>query len=100
MKKKILLLLFTLNFFIVLPNTIKGKITDITNEQIVGSKIELVTKDTTIITYTNLDGEYKFNNIKSGKYIISIYNISYKNIKSLISINKNKNIDFKIERTN
>jgi hypothetical protein len=76
--------------------TITGKVTDkLSNEELVGVIIDV--EGTDISVFTDINGEYKLKNLKSGKYTLNIKYISYKetvveNINIEASSTENVNI--------
>ena len=98
MKKLFLLFICLITLTNLKPNTIQGKIKDDTNEEISGVKIVLCSNNTYKTLYSDLNGNYILNDIKSGTYMIILDYISYKVIKSIIIVNNDKVIDFKIEK--
>jgi len=90
--KKIVLIFFVLFLFtkVNAQNQIKGKVTDINNEPLIGASVYL--PELNKGTITNEDGEYLFNNVPNGKIKIQFSFIGYNiEIKTLdISQAENK----------
>lgn len=58
--------------------TVTGKVVDIiSGESLAGAEVRI--EGSNLVTYTDLDGNFNFSNIKSGTYSIVVTFISYKN---------------------
>ena len=58
--------------------TVTGKVVDIVSgESLAGAEVRI--EGSNLVTYTDLDGNFNFSNIKSGTYSIVVTFISYKN---------------------
>ena len=71
--------------------SIQGQIFDErTNETLVGVKVTL--EETNQVTYTDLNGNYSFENLKPGDYMLTTSYISYESIKLIdLQLSKKKN---------
>lgn len=79
---------------------ITGSIADENSgESLVG--VEVSIKGTNIKTYTDFDGNFKFENLKPGEYTLSTNYISYKKqLQSLNTANENKSLKIKLHTSN
>jgi hypothetical protein len=58
--------------------TVNGNVVDFNNgESLAGAEVRI--KGTDMVTYTDFDGKFKFENLKAGTYTLVITYISYKN---------------------
>lgn len=90
--KKLILFLFVilLSFEVNAQNIIKGKITDINNEPLIGATIYL--PELNKGTISNNSGEYELSNIPNGIFKMRISFIGYYNEIKTVEINKQENI--------
>lgn len=89
--KKIVLIFFVLFLFIKVnaQNQIKGKVTDINNEPLIGASVSL--PELNKGTITNQAGEYLINNIPNGKIKIQFSFIGYNTEMKTIDISQPEN---------
>ena len=85
-------------FFFVLSTqaqnfSIKGRVTDASQETIMAANVSLWTTDSTLVTGVTSDAQGKFtlNKIKQGNYRLDISFIGYRN--EVILLNLNKSLD-------
>ncbi len=58
--------------------TVNGRVIDINSgESLAGAEVKI--EGSSLVTYTDLDGNFQFSNLKSGTYSIVVTYISYKN---------------------
>lgn len=90
--KKIVLIFFVLFLFIKVnaQNQIKGKVTDINNEPLVGASVSL--PELNKGTITNQAGEYVISNIPKGKMKIQFSFVGYNTEMKTIEITQPENI--------
>ena len=89
-------------FFLVLAqalmgqHTLSGKIKNLnTGDVIVGT--EVYNQQTDEVVFTNANGYYKFDNLKSGVYDLTIFTFDYITQTKSIEVNSNASLDFKLE---
>jgi iron complex outermembrane receptor protein len=89
--KKIVLIFFVLFLFIKVnaQNQIKGKVTDINNEPLIGASVTL--PELNKGTITNQAGEYSISNIPSGKIKIQFSFVGYNTEIKTIEISQSEN---------
>jgi len=89
--KKIVLIFFVLFLFIKVnaQNQIKGKVTDINNEPLIGASVSL--PELNKGTITNQAGEYLINNIPNGKIKIQFSFVGYNTEIKTIDISQPEN---------
>ena len=93
MNTKILILYCFLSFYSFSQNSISGKVVDKNSgETLIGANVILEGVNGTT---ANFDGEFQFNNIQSGEYIITTSYAGYETEKTPIRI-KNTDIDITI----
>ncbi len=90
--KKIVFIFFVLFLFIKAnaQNQIKGKVTDINNEPLIGASVSL--PELNKGTITNLAGEYIINNIPNGKIKIKFSFVGYNTEIKIIENSQTENI--------
>ncbi|HEX7367083.1 MAG TPA: outer membrane beta-barrel protein [Pelobium sp.] len=94
MKKITYLLLLILSSFFAEAQTsvtVKGMVKDTTNLSVIGAAVKLSTTTDTILTSTNVDGSFVFNNIKSRAFTLTITGLGYQTFKKSYLINPNVN---------
>ena len=71
-----------------------------TNETLVGVKVSV--NGTDMVTYTDFDGMYHFDNLKPGNYNLTASYISYENktVENIVLTPKAKEVDFSLENSN
>ncbi|MDP2303745.1 MAG: TonB-dependent receptor [Ignavibacteria bacterium] len=104
MMKKLFLLIFILSgplLFSQSKGNLAGKIVDAaSNEPIIG--VNVIVKGTYWGAATDLNGNFKINDISPGTYTVEVSSIGYKTIQYTalqIEANKTKSLDIKLEET-
>lgn len=91
--KKLILFIFLLSSFSVLKAQtnlqVSGMVKDTTNLSVIGASVQLATAKDTILTSTNVDGYFSFNNVKAAQFTISIKGLGYQTLKKAYSFNIN-----------
>ena len=94
----ILLALLLTSQTTIAQNIISGKITDNNNNSLTGANI--IIKNTTIGTASDVDGNYKLANLKNGEYIIRVSFFGYETIEKPLALNgQNITMDFEMVET-
>jgi len=80
-------------------NSISGTIIDKNNEEtLIGTRITLSDSILNINVLSDMDGKYKFENIKPGNYTITVKYISYSTLETNVKIDyDNINLDIYLE---
>jgi len=80
-------------------NSISGTIIDKNNEEtLIGTRITLSDSILNINVLSDMDGKYKFENIKPGNYTITVKYISYSTLETNVKIGyDNINLDIYLE---
>ncbi len=92
MKKIISLCLFVLCTYFTNAQsliTVKGTVVDTANLSVIGAAVKLATATDTVLTSTNVDGSFVFNNIKSKEFSVTITALGYQSIKKQILVKPN-----------
>ena len=96
MKTKLFLLLLTFSVLSTQAQTlsIKGRVTDASQEAIMAANVSLWTTDSTLVSGVTSDAQGKFSlhKIKQGNYRLSISFIGYRSEIILLNLNKNLNL--------
>ena len=99
MKK--ILLAFTallLPFLAAAQFSLSGKITDAqTGETLPGASIRI--EKTVLKEASDADGNFRFDNLKTGSYTLTISYIGYQQMEQIISINANQSRNFALKRS-
>lgn len=77
-------------------STITGKITNKNGEALTGASIYLLY--TFKGTFSDYNGDFKLEKVRNGKYEISVSYMGYQTITKEIELNKDINLDFKLEK--
>ena len=78
--------------------SLTGKVTNQqTGEALPGATVTLVNLD--FNTVTNVNGGYRFNNLKSGSYVIRVSYVGYQDQQKTINLNANTTADFTLSRS-
>ncbi|HTN20577.1 MAG TPA: outer membrane beta-barrel protein [Pelobium sp.] len=92
MKKITVFCLFLICSYLVKAQTsitVNGTVKDTTNLSVIGAAVKLTTATDTVLTSTNVDGSFIFNNIKSTEFSISVNSLGYQSFKKSFSIRPN-----------
>ncbi len=87
-----------LSFSVYSQNVVSGKVTDEDGNELIGASVLI--KDSYLGTVTNLDGKYKFTNLKSTDYIFLVSYLGYESTQKKVSVTKSITIDFILKPSN
>ncbi|WP_017260099.1 outer membrane beta-barrel protein [Pedobacter arcticus] len=69
--------------------TVRGTVLDTTKLSVIGAAVKLATATDTILTSTNVDGGFVFNNVKSNQFSITITSLGYQIAKRSVVVKPN-----------
>jgi iron complex outermembrane receptor protein len=79
------------SFSMAQTGTVKGKIVDLTNQDLLG--VNAIIKDTSKGSQSNKNGEFEISNLNDGNYILLVSYLGYKTKEISFSIKENQNVD-------
>mgnify|MGYP006088785981 FL=1 len=101
MKKTILSFIFSLTTLIVLAGgnakstTVQGKVIDDEGNPVTGAKVVLL--DSKQAVYTDFDGLFSFNDVKSASQKIKVSFVSHEDLVTQIELNSLSQTELKLE---
>lgn len=91
--KKIIFLSFLVlcTYFAKAQNavTVKGTVQDSTGLSVIGAAVKLKTATDSVLTSSNIDGSFVFNNIKSNEFTLTITGLGYQTYKKVFALKPN-----------
>ncbi len=100
--KKYLMIAFAMTMMPLLVSaqfSVSGEITDQSSNMVLaGASLSL--GNTFISTQSNTSGDYIFNNLKKGTYIIRVSYVGYKTLEKKISVDQDLKLDIALEKSN
>ncbi len=84
-----------LSFYALAQYNLSGTITDEHGNSLPGASV--VIKNTYLGAVTDVDGHYKFKNLRQGKYELEVSFLGYKTLKKELNLTASKQLDFKME---
>lgn len=97
--KKLMIAAFAVLFmplFLKAQFTISGTVAE-NGKSLPGASVQLKSNGNGVATDAN--GKYQINNIKAGKYVVSVSFIGYQSIEKTISIDKDQTLDFDLKQS-
>ncbi len=78
-------------------NKVEGKVTDENGNELIGASVRIM--QSYLGTVTNIDGAYKFTNLKSDDYVFEVSYIGYESIQKKISVKESITINFTLKES-
>jgi len=97
--KKLMIAAFAVLFmplFLKAQFTISGTVAE-NGKSLPGASVRLKSNSNGVATDAN--GKYQINNVKAGKYIVSVSFIGYQSVEKAISIDKDQTLDFDLKQS-